>query len=128
MPTTRSTSGRAERERAGLVQEDGARPAEALERAGSLDDDAGTCSAGEACHERDRRGQDERAGSGDDHHGQPTVGVAGGKPRKAGDGQREGKEERCVAVGETREGRAVALGSGDEPDDARVRALGSRAR
>ena len=42
MPTMRSTSRRAEREGACLVEEDGAHPAEALERCSTLDDDPRT--------------------------------------------------------------------------------------
>ena len=99
-----------EGERAGLVEQHGLRPAEPLERAGALDDDAGPSGPREAGDERDRRREDERARRRHDHHGEAARRVAGGEPGDARDGEREGQEVRGVAVGEPGELGAVGLG------------------
>ena len=114
----------AERQRSGLVEQDGPGAAEALQRAGSLDDDPGPCRTREPGHERDRSGQDQRARRCHDHHGETARRVAGGEPGEPGDGEREGEEVGGVAVGEPCEPRPVDLGRLHQPDDRRVGALG----
>ena len=77
--------GGADRQRAGLVEEHGARLAERLDRAGALDDHAAARGAREAGDERDRRGEDQRARRRDDDDGQRAHRVAAERPRQAGD-------------------------------------------
>ena len=118
----------AERDRAGLVEQDGAHRAEPLDRAAALDHDPGPRGAREARHERDRRGEDERARRRDDEDRERPDRVARGRPGDVGDEQRRGQEERGVAVGHADERRPLALGLLDEPHERRVGALGRRPR
>ena len=115
-----------EGERAGLVEQHRLRPAEPLERAGALDDDAGPGRPREACDERDRRREDERAGGRHDHDGETAPGVPRGEPGEACDCEREGEEVRGVAIREPGELGPVGLGGLDEPHDRGVRALRRR--
>ena len=116
--------GRPDGERAGLVEQDGARLAERFDRAGALDDHPVAGGAREAGDERDRRREDQRARRGDDDDRQCTDGVAADRPREAGDDQRRGQEEPGVPVGHPHERRPVRLRLLDQPDERRVGALG----
>ncbi len=109
------------REGAGLVEQDGARLAERLDRSGALDDHAVAGGAREAGHERDRRREDQRARRGDR---QRPDGVAADRPREASGDHRRGQEEPGVAVGHPHERRAVRLRLLDQADECRISALG----
>ena len=116
--------GRSDGERAGLVEQHGARFAERLDRAGTLDDDAVAGGAREPGDERDRRGEDQRARRGDHDDGQRADRVAADRPGQAGDDQRRGEEEPGVAVGHPHERRPVRLRLLDQAHERRVGALG----
>jgi hypothetical protein len=116
--------GRSDGERAGLVKQHGARFAERLDRAGTLDDDPVASGARESGDERDRRGEDQRAGRGDHDDGQRADRVAADRPGEARDDQRRGEKEPGVAVGHPHERRPVRLRLLDQAHERRVRALG----
>ena len=105
-------------EGAGLVEQDDPRPSEGLQRAAALDDDAPTCRARDAAHDRDGHRKDEGAGRGHDQHREGADGVARHQPRDARDDQREWHEQEPIPVRETHEGRLGAARLLDEPDDA----------
>ena len=117
---------RAQRERAGLVEQHGLRLAEQLDHAAALDDHPGARGPRDTGDERDRGGEDQRARRCDDEHGDRAHGVAARGPGGAGHEQRDREEDRGVAVGEPHEGRLLRLGLADEADEVRVRALGGR--
>ena len=81
--TTRSISGLAERERAGLVEEHRPRLAELLDRGAALDDHARARRARDAGDERDRRREDQRARRRDDEHGERRAPGRRSAPRRA---------------------------------------------
>jgi hypothetical protein len=114
----------AERDRPSLVEQDRARLAQPLDRPRALDHDPGAGRAGEAGHQRDRRGEDERARGGDDEDGERTDGIPGDRPGGAGDQGRRRQEERRVAVGHAHERRPLALRLLHQPNQRRVSALG----
>ena len=114
--------GRADGQRAGLVEQDGARLAERLDRAGALDDHAVAGGAREARDERDRRGEDQRARRRDDDDRQRPHRVAADRPREAGDDQR-GRAGRS-----RRSGRPSARTARAAPAPARPAARAPRRR
>ena len=116
--------GRSDREGAGLVEQDGARLAERLDRSGALDDHAVAGGAREAGDERDRRREDQRARRGDHDDRQRPDGVAADRPREASGDHRRGEKEPGVAVGHPHERRAVRLRLLDQADERRISALG----
>ena len=65
-----------------------------------------------------------RAGRGDHQHAQRAHRVAGQQPGGAGDHERDRDEDHRVAVGHPHERGLLLLRLRDQPDDARVRALG----
>lgn len=89
-----------ERDRAGLVQQHGARLTEVLDGGGSLDHDPGSRRARDPAYERDRRGQDQRARCRDDEDGERADGIAGDSPGDGGHEHRRRQEEECAAVGD----------------------------
>ena len=84
--------------------------------------------ARDAGHERDRRGEDQRTRGRDHHHREEAHRVAGDGPGEPGDAERDGQEDRRVAVGEPNERGALGLGMARRDDDSGVRALGRGAR
>ena len=111
----------------GLVEEDGARPAEALDRAASLDDHAQPGGSRDAGDQRHRRRQDQRAGGGDHEHRESAHRIAAQRPCRPGDDQCDRQQDRRVAVGHPHERRPLMLGLPDQADYARVGALRGRA-
>jgi hypothetical protein len=111
---------------AGLVQRDGADPAEVLERLAALDEHAAARGTADGRDDADGHGDDEGARAGDDEQRQravqPGVEVAAGQRGHHGDERGGEHHQRRVPAGEAVDealGRRLgALGVGDELRDA----------
>jgi hypothetical protein len=97
-----------QRQRAGLVQQDGARLAEALDYSSALDEHARAGGPRDAGDQRDRGGEDQRARR---RHHQDRDGahrIAADQPRRRGS-HRQRQEDKYVAVGgRTKGARSVS--------------------
>ena len=118
----------ADRQRAGLVEQNGMRLRQGIERRAALDDDAAACRLRHAGDERDRRSQYERARCGDHQNGETANRISRQHPRQPGDHDRHRQQQQRVAVRQTNERRLGGLRGGDQPDDAGVGALLGRRR
>jgi hypothetical protein len=116
--------GRADGQRAGLVEQHGPRLAERLDRTGALDDHTAARGARHAGHQRDRRRENQRARRRDHDDGERALRVAAERPRQARGEHGDGQEDARIAVGHAYERGALRLGLLDQPDQCGVRALG----
>ena len=117
-----------ERQRPGLVEQNSSSPAELLDHAGALDDDAAARRARDACDERDRRGEDQRARRRDDHHREEPNRVAAHRPGDACRREGDREEQRGIAVGDPDERCALRLCLPHESNDPGVGAVGRASR
>ena len=115
--------GRADGQGAGLVEQDGPRLAERLDRTGALDNHSRARGAREAGHQRDRRGENQRAGGCDHDDSQPPHGIAAQRPSEPRGQQCHGKEEAGVPVGHPHHRRPLRLRLLDQPNQRGVRAV-----
>ena len=128
--------GRALRDGAGLVENDGVDGLQGFERFGRFEQDAHLGAFTGAHHDGDGRGKAQRAWTADDDdgdgRGERLVGVAGydepGDERDEGDDEYGGNENAGDAVGDAGDGRLGGVGVLDEFDDLRESGAVAHAR
>ena len=113
----------ADRQRAGLVEQDGMRARQRLKRAAALDQDAAPRRLRDAGDEGDRRGEDERARRCRHQHREAADEIAGDQPSDGGEHERHGQENQRIAVGKPHERRLRGLRRGHQAHDARIGAF-----
>ena len=118
----------ANRQRAGLVEDDGARPRQRLEREPALHQDATARCARDARNIGDRSGEDQRAWRRCHEDGKPANRIAGKGPRDSGESERDGQKQEREPVRYPDGRRFGGLRCRRHPHDAGVGAFAFRCR
>ena len=116
----------ADRDRAGLVEQEDLATRQPLEGGAALHDDAATRGARQARDDRDRRGKDQRTRRGNDEDRDGAHEIAGDRPGAPRQDQAHEQERARVPIRESNERRARRLGCRNEADDACVGAFARR--
>jgi hypothetical protein len=113
----------ANRQRAGLVEDDGARPRKRLEREPPFHQDATARCARDACNIGDRGGEDQRTWCRCHKDGKPANRIVGEAPRDSGECERNGQKQEREPVRHPDGRRFGGLRCGRHPHDAGVGAF-----
>ena len=118
----------ADRQRARLVEDHGARPRQRLEREPALHQDSATRRPGDARDIGDRSGEDQRARRRGHEHRKPADRIAGQAPCEPCERQRDRQKQEREAVRHPDGRRFGGLRRGRHPHDSGVGALALRRR